>query len=468
MTAGGEMQQAQLQQLQHRVVSLLPSATEIVVQVGGSHLLCGRSHECDYPPEITHLPMLTSATNGHFTNSRDVHDSTTSSMVAGRGLYGIDGDQLVKIKPTVVVTQSLCSVCSIDLVTVERILRKAKFEPPPKIVILNPFSIEDVLHDMLSVGSAIGLEAQSKAAVEKLQARIQAASSLASKLAPAKHGKCAFLEWIDPLFCGGHWTPQLIAMAGGSHPLNPPSAPGQAAQPSGVISPEAVSAMDPDIVIISPCGLDLATAEEESTAALADQAWWRDLRAVREGRVVLVDGNAHFNRPGPRLVDALEFLVGLFNDMPECIPEGFPWKRLRMPEVRQQDMARAANANGASGAATSLTSASKSGVTASDDKSPEKSAAVDGNRNEAPAVVCGNGRGAAAALAPHLGPSCAPNLAHDVEEAHAAACGVGNRHYVDPVSGYMAPTWRMMWREPMQLRVMWAIGTLATLCLVTR
>jgi ABC-type Fe3+-hydroxamate transport system substrate-binding protein len=232
-----------------------------------------------------------------------------------------------------ILTQDLCRVCSIDVGTVRTIA--SGLSPPPRILALNPQTLEDVLDDVLRVGEGSGRPADAGAAVVSLRERLSRAADCVN---PYQDGpSVAVLEWTNPVFVAGHWTPQLVERAGGRHPLNPtraspeagaaagPQAASRRAGPSIAISPEQLVASRPERLVICPCGVGLARAREMA-ADLSQRRWWRDLPAVRAGRVAVVDGNHMFSRPGPRLVDAFEWLVGWLNERPEFMPRGFPWE----------------------------------------------------------------------------------------------------------------------------------------------
>jgi len=328
-----------------RVVSLLPSATECLLTITGSPAnpraqLVGRSHECDYPgsPELEAVPILTAAKT-KFESSAQINQAVSAQLATGESLYTLDVERLAELRPDVIITQDLCKVCSIDLNTVRGVV--AKMSRRPLVVSLNPTTIEAVFDDMLAIGRAIGMEGRAAAVVGGLRERMYRAEEFVTPFAAAP--TVAFLEWTDPIFAGGHWTPQLIERAGGLHPLNPTAAPqsagaaagpiGQtlrAAGPSIRVPAEVVAAIRPEFVVVCPCGLSLEDAWRE-TRLLAEKPWWRELPAVRAGRVAVVDGNQMFNRPGPRLVDAFEWLVGWLNDRPEVMPEGFPWRQIDSP-----------------------------------------------------------------------------------------------------------------------------------------
>lgn len=326
-----------------RVVSLLPSATEILRLIGvtpGSEparepVLVARSHECDAPADVLALPALTAARTHYASQgSAGVDQAVRAALAEHQSLYTLDEAALAALQPDLIVTQDLCAVCSIDLAAVRRVADR--LSPSPAVLSLNPQTLEGVLDDVLAVGGAVGLEERARLAVVALRERLYAAQDYVNFFAEGPN--VAFLEWTDPLFVGGHWTPQLIERAGGRCPLNPTepvNKAGAAAGPIGTtlrragksvtVPAEVLAASRPEAIIIAPCGLALEDAWRE-TANLSRQSWWADLPAVRRGKVAVVDGHQMFNRPGPRLVDAFEWLVGWLNDRPELIPASFPWR----------------------------------------------------------------------------------------------------------------------------------------------
>ncbi len=309
-----------------RVVSLLPSATEILCSIeSGRSLLVGRSHECDWPADIASLPVLTSQRT-HATTSATIdqqvremlhRDEHSDGAGVSASLYALDAELLRSLRPDVILTQDLCDVCSIDLNTVRRIAYD--LQPQPHIVSLNPGTLEGVFDDVLRVGEAVGLHAAAQRTVVALRERYWSARDYVN---PYIEGpEVGFLEWMDPLFCAGHWTPQLIETAGGMHSLNKPG------EKSQRIEPEELLEVMPQRLIICPCGYTIGQTQRE-LATLTSQRWWRMLPAVQDGHVVIVDGSAMFNRPGPRLVDAYCWLVAWLNDRPEVMPSGFPCVRV--------------------------------------------------------------------------------------------------------------------------------------------
>ena len=316
-----------------RVVSLLPSATELICTILDEHdddehddevgvvgvQLVGVSHECDHPPAfVKDLPQLTSSTI-KFTTSADVDKQVRAHLNTGQGLYSVDKALLDELRPDVIVTQSLCKVCSVDFCVVEQLA--TAMDNKPKLVDTNPQSLVEVLDDLVRVGNALNLEREALEARRKLEARIDAVRSLARSRTTGTTGttgtnenqaSVVVLEWTEPLFIGGHWTPQLVAIAGGRHPLNPATQETGAGKSTTVTS-DQLRACDPDVIVIAPCGLDLEKTIQESKV-LIESPWWPELKAVRNNRVFLVDGNQMFNRPGPRLVDALEWLATVLHE----------------------------------------------------------------------------------------------------------------------------------------------------------
>ncbi|KAF9340226.1 hypothetical protein BGZ91_002972 [Linnemannia elongata] len=308
--------------MHQRIISLLPSAAEIICLVGGQPELVARSHEDDFPSTIQHLPILTEAKT-KFTTSADVDRQVTEALSQGASLYNLDVDQLKALQPSVIVTQDLCNVCSIDLVSVQRVA--SKMDPQPEIVTLNPTSVAEVMESITTVGTAIGHAKEAAKVRANLEGRIQKCKDVAAQAKKDnpdyKPKKVMFFEWTDPIYPAGHWTPEMIEMAGGVHPINRPGIP------SVRVSVESVVAVDPDVLIICPCGLDMAATRKEYEV-LMEKEWFRDL-ANKATTVALVDGNQMFNRSGPRLVECTEWLVMLLHDRPDFEPVDFPWERIK-------------------------------------------------------------------------------------------------------------------------------------------
>ncbi|KAF9430055.1 hypothetical protein BGZ94_008489 [Podila epigama] len=306
-----------------RIISLLPSAAEIICLVGGGAELIARSHADDFPVEILDLPVLTSPITT-FTTSADLDRQVSEAVSQGNSLYNLDADQLIALKPTVIVTQDLCKVCSIDLVSVQRLA--VKINPSPKIVTLNPTSVAQVMESITTIGHAIGRVDEAAKARATLENRIDRCKRVVAEIkanASLKYQpkRVMFFEWTDPVYPGGHWTPEMIEMAGGVHPITAP------AESSHRVTIESVVATDPQVLILCPCGLDIEATRKEYNL-LIEKPWFQQL-ADRAISIVMADGNQMFNRSGPRLVDCLEFLVMLLQDRPDFEPPNFPWERIK-------------------------------------------------------------------------------------------------------------------------------------------
>ena len=325
-----------------RIVSLLPSATELIAVVlkeaePNAAVLVGRSHECDWPEDLVNgLPMLTSS-KIRWTSSADVDRQVREQLSTSNGLYSVDEELLQSLKPDVIVTQSLCKVCSVDYCLVEAI--STRLDPSPKVVDTNPTNLEDVLQDLRRIGYAIGLSSAGEKAAQKLENRINAVAKIPWNVSLREKNTTnggvdrpaskvvGFMEWTEPIFVGGHWTPQIIELAGGLHPLNPCLSPGKGAGKSITVTTQDFKAIDPDVIVIAPCGLDLTKTKEE-VDPLTKEDWWKSMRAVQNKDVWIVDGNQMFNRPGPRLIEALEWLVPLLEGRLDDLPKDFPAERL--------------------------------------------------------------------------------------------------------------------------------------------
>jgi iron complex transport system substrate-binding protein len=273
--------------IEMRIVSLLPSATESLFALGLGDQLVAVTHECDYPPEAASLPVVTRSTlNLHDLDSGGIEAEVSSAATAGQSLYAVDSRAIRALEPDLVVTQDVCRVCAVSADEVALDL-----EGIP-IIRQHPHSLNDVLADIEELARACGADAT--LLMTALQARIDSASEHARR-SPRVRG--VFLEWLDPPYPAGHWTPDLLALAGIEDPLCRPGVP------SSAISWEDVKGARPQLLILAPCGFHRERAMEEAQLVKAQ------VDAVGAGRVVVLDGSAYFNRPGPRLVDSLELLV---------------------------------------------------------------------------------------------------------------------------------------------------------------
>jgi iron complex transport system substrate-binding protein len=326
-----------------RIVSLIPSGTEIIALLGAQDLLVGRSHECDFPASIESVCSLT-AQNTHFDpqsgmGASEINRAVNESVDASKSLYQIDTQKLRELEPDLIITQDLCSVCSIDLDSVREVAQS--LSKPAQILSLNPKTIEDILDDIYRVGQAIGFSDQAMHQVVALRQRMDRAEEHVN---PYDDGPvCGFMEWTDPIYVAGHWNVQLIERAGARHPLNEAVAkpgsgaavgPQQAERIAGhsIAVPENLfCATNPEHLVIAPCGLTLEQSIIETDRIYQETDWFSTIPAVQQNRVAIVDGNQMFNRPGPRVVDALEFMVGWLNRREHLIPTDFPWQAWSAP-----------------------------------------------------------------------------------------------------------------------------------------
>jgi len=279
-----------------RVVSLLPSATEIVCALGCRDRLVGRSHECDFPPGVEALPALTEAKVDPRAGTAEIDRDVRRLVEQGLSVYRIDTAALERLAPDVVVTQDQCQVCAVSLGEVEAAVR-ALARRDVRVVSLSPLSLFDAHRDVLRVAEALGAEARGAAVVEAMSARLARVRRAASGGRP----RVAHVEWMEPLMVGGHWIHELVEAAGGVHGLGVRDA---RTEP---VSWESLRSYDPEVVVVAPCGFAVPRSLRD-LPLLTRRPGWDGLAAVRAGRVFVADGNAFFNRPGPRLVETAEIL----------------------------------------------------------------------------------------------------------------------------------------------------------------
>ena len=280
-----------------RIVSLLASATEIVCALGLEDRLVGRSHECDFPESVKRLPRCTSPKFDTAGSSADIDRRVKESLQAEPSVYAVDARLLDELRPDVIVTQAQCEVCAVSLRDVKAAL--AGMARQPRVVSLNPNALADVWEDMRAVAAACGVPDRGEALVTDCRRRMRAVTD---RVAGRPRPTVACIEWIDPLMAAGNWVPELVELAGGTNLF------GEAGKHSPWMTWDDLAARDPDVVVVMPCGFDLPRTWAE-LPALTGRPGWGSLRAVRTGRVWAADGNAYFNRPGPRLVEALEMLA---------------------------------------------------------------------------------------------------------------------------------------------------------------
>jgi iron complex transport system substrate-binding protein len=282
-----------------RVVSLIASSTEIVCALGFADLLVARSHECDYPASVSGLPPVTAAKFRTDVTSLEIDRQVRSIVSAGLSVYRVDAERLRDLDPDVIITQDHCEVCAVSTKDLEAAVC-GWLGDHVRIVSLKPNSLDDVFADIQRVAVALDAPERGHRLIANMEARMLDIQRRAQSI-PLRP-RVAFIEWIDPLMAGGNWMPTLIDKVGAEDVL------GAAGEHSDWISFDRLEAANPDVIVVAPCGFDLERTAAEMPP-LVDHPGWHDLAAVRAGRVYIIDGNAYFNRPGPRLVDSLEILA---------------------------------------------------------------------------------------------------------------------------------------------------------------
>lgn len=300
-----------------RIISLLPSATEIVAVLGLTDALVGRSHECDYPLEIKKLPVCTEARLNPQKTSAQIDADVRSLLQSALSIYQLQLEVIEQLQPTHIITQDQCDVCAVNFPEVEKAVTQL-IHSQPKVISLQPNRLADVLADIGRVAQIVGVSAEPtlgdfKSQIDAIAQKTQSLNN--------NHPSVVALEWTEPLMSAGNWIPELIEIAGAQPLLC------EVGQHSPYLQWEDLIAVDPDFIIIMPCGFDLERTYKESQVLTQHQAW-SNLQAVKNSKVFITDGNAYFNRPGPRLVDSLEILAEIVH--PEWFNFGYQgtgWKR---------------------------------------------------------------------------------------------------------------------------------------------
>lgn len=293
-----------------RIVSLLPSATEILFALGLDREIVGVSHECDFPPRARTKPVVIHSRLPHDASPAEIDRLVSEYVHRGESLYAVDAEVLETLAPDLIVTQDLCHVCAAspdDLATA-----LARFERRPEVLCLNPQDLGDVWRDILWVGEESFRGPHAEKLVEQIGARLGA---LERQLPPSTdRPRVAFLEWLQPFYVGGHWVPEMIEVAGGVDAL------GRVRTPSFRVHLQDIVEAEPDILLIAPCGYEARQARDEYLSMeLPEQ--WNAMPAVRNGRVYALEANSYFSRPGPRLVTGAEALAKLFHPAVEVSRE---------------------------------------------------------------------------------------------------------------------------------------------------
>ena len=282
-----------------RVISLLPAATELVCALGARDALVAISHECDYPEDVALLPRVTTSALDRDASSRSIDAAVRTLASSGTPVFVLDADDIVRLAPTVILTQALCEVCAVSDGDVRDIATLVS--PAPEVISLNGTTLDGVWDDFMHVGVAIGRTGEATALLAAIALRLRVVHERL-KAARAPRPRVAVIEWLDPLFVAGHWTPDLVRRAGGIDVL---AEPGVHSVQVGI---EQIRAATPDVLLFAPCGFDVSRAEREARALLASSEWtW-----ARGCEAWAIDGNALTSRAGPRLADAVEVMASIF------------------------------------------------------------------------------------------------------------------------------------------------------------
>jgi iron complex transport system substrate-binding protein len=288
-----------------RIVSLLPSATEMVCALGlGDHLV-GVTHECDYPVEARTKPVVVrNALALETMSQREIDVAVTERLRAGLSLYELDAERIERLSPDLIVTQSLCDVCAPSGNDIGRLL--GTLSKTPDILWMTPRSLAEIDDNLRDLGHATGRLAHANRLIAEGRARLDAVEAATRRIGRRPRVFC--MEWLDPVYCCGHWVPEMVRLAGGEDAL------GRLGSDSVRVAWDDVLAWAPEVLIVMPCGYDLKAATHR-TASLFDRPGFHDLPAVREARVYVVDANSYFARPGPRVVDGVELMAHLLHPL---------------------------------------------------------------------------------------------------------------------------------------------------------
>ncbi|UII21727.1 cobalamin-binding protein [Fulvivirga ligni] len=287
----------------NRIVSLLPSSTEIVTSLGLGDQLVGRSHECDYPLGVNSLPILTAPKFDTNRSSEEIDNSVIDLLKDGLSVYKINEELLQELNPDFVITQSLCDICAVSLQDVENAICKLT-SSNPQLISLEPNVLADIYGDIIKVGAALGVSEKAEQVVNEIKYRLD---SIRLRVAATQNRPLvAMVEWLSPIMLGGNWIPELVELAGGESLL------AETGEHSHYFDWSVIPDADPDIIVVMPCGFGIDRSMNEMHL-LTKKPGWKRLKAVKNNQVYVADGNHFFNRPGPRVADSAEILSEIFH-----------------------------------------------------------------------------------------------------------------------------------------------------------
>jgi iron complex transport system substrate-binding protein len=289
--------------MSHKIVSLLPAATEIVCALGLESSLVGRSHECDYPETVKALPVCSEANFPDGLSSAAIDVKVKELLADALSVYTVKREVIKELQPDVVITQAQCEVCAVSLPEVEQALIDY-LDKPARILSLQPNSLEDIFTDIGTVGAALDATEAGERLVEDLQERVDIIRHKLKFLENKPTVAC--IEWLEPMMVSGNWVPELVTIAGGVPVL------AQQGQHSPYVAWADIQTADPDVIILMPCGFSIERTMREIDILL-QQPGFADLKAVKNNRIYIADGNQYFNRPGPRIVDSVEILAEILH-----------------------------------------------------------------------------------------------------------------------------------------------------------
>jgi len=296
-----------------RIVTFLPSATELIYSLGAQDKLFGVTHECNYPSNAKTKPrVISSVFDPALMSSRQIDDKISTLMSEGKEIYNLNKENLLRAKPDLIISQDICEVCSAHTDHVNRAI--AMLETKPEVYTMNPHDIDEILTSIKEISKKISKEKEGNKLVDSLTKRIEFVKSKTFEKRP----KVVAIEWLDPFFTSGHWVPEMIEIAGGENLISSKK------MPSRKMQLEEIKEANPDVVVIMPCGFDVKRTMDEYSKVFGRNEEWNSLRVVKENNVYAVDANSYFSKPSLRTITGIEILAKIFH------PENF--EGLQLPE----------------------------------------------------------------------------------------------------------------------------------------